>query len=419
MNKRQRYQLGMSAYNAGRYSEAIEHLRLLAAVEGHDAKAVLSRFYLGQAHYRLAVSLFEQRRFQDATIYFQAAASINPLGGGFARFLTACYVGTGRLDLAIRELETLLPRDPDDSDVRIRLALAQYKQSQPVAAMATLREGVRRQPDDAELNYQLGVLLAADDDLVEAERQFEMTLRLDPSHAGAYERLAQCCGVNHRHERALRYLEKAHHLDPSNTRVALQLSVLAQSPTTSGTLPAVDWRPGPCPHTATRLDTEAIERLANIIIQEPDFVEAFLALPVTEQDGEIFSDLAAILEQALARHPEYADLHHHCGEIYRRLGRGLDAIAHAERAVQINPQYVKALILLAELYGQTERYHDAVHRLEQAVRAGADYPDVHYLIGEFCKNGRHLDRARQAYQRALDLNTDYQAAREALAMLPA
>jgi len=86
--------------------------------------------------------------------------------------------------------------------------------------------------------------------------------------------------------------------------------------------------------------------------------------------------------------------------------------------VQINPKYVQALMLLARLYGQTDRWAAGVQRLERAIEAGADYPDVHYLIGQLYQRGNQVDRARGAYQRALAMNQNYRAAREALEALP-
>ena len=57
MDERRRYRAGMAAYNAGRYADAIEHLMPLAS-SGAGAQALLGRFYLGQAHYRLAIGLY-------------------------------------------------------------------------------------------------------------------------------------------------------------------------------------------------------------------------------------------------------------------------------------------------------------------------------------------------------------------------
>ncbi len=414
MGNRERYRQGMSAFNAGRYAEAIEHLTP-PADHASGARRLLSRFYLGQAHYFQGIELFRRRRFGQATEHFQAAARINPTNGGLAGFLAACHVGAGRYDLAGRELGELCRRNPDDTDVRIRLALALWKQGNPMEALATLREGLARAPEHPELNYQLGVMLAADDELAEAQRLFEKTLTFDPTHGPALERLAQCCAVQGRYERALNYLQRAHEHEPLNARIALQLNLLAQGMSRSNGAPDIAWRASR--DAAARNDERSLDRLAEAITAEPDFVESFLSLPATEVDEEVFSILAATLERALARYPEYADLHYHCGEVYRRLGRGVEALIHTRQAVDLNPRYVNALILLARLYGQADQYAAGMSRLDEAIAAGADYPDVHYLMGQLCQKAGQTDRAREAYRRALALKKDYPAARAALAEL--
>ena len=413
MDKQEQYRLGMAAYNAGRYEKAIELLTPLAS-EGTGIQALLSRFYLGQAHYRLGRRLFQDRRFQDATRHFQRASGANVNGGGIARFLAGCFAAEQQYDLAARELEPRLREEPENVKLRIQLALTQYKMGDPIEAVRTLRAGLYQQPDHAELHYQLGVMLAAEQNYAEAERCFEGALAYQPTNAAAYERLAQICGVTQRHDRAMRYLEKAQELDPWNARIAFQLSLLCQSGPNQdhpSTMMAE------APESLPELDKVAIDRLGQAIIEEPDFVTAFLDLPESEVDREVFSALAATIERALENRPEFADLHFHCGAVYERLGRRVEAIEHTEQAVALNPRYVNALIQLADLYRQTDQWAMGVERLEQAVLAGADYPDIHYMLGQLYQAGGRVDHARKAYRRALDLNRNYKAARQALETL--
>ncbi|GMV98091.1 MAG: tetratricopeptide repeat protein [Phycisphaerae bacterium] len=421
MKPLEQYRAGIAAFTAGEYAKAIGLLAPLTAEGGRRGRdlrppggqGMPARYYLAQAHYRLAVRLFESRRLQEATKHFLAAAQINPAGGDYGRYLADCYTQAGQFDLAARELSARLDREPDDAEARIRYALTLWKQGNAVEALAALREGVRRQPLHAELHYQLGVMLAAENDLAEAQRLFERAIALEPAHAKAHERLAQCCALMSRHERALAYLQRAHQLDAANHRIAMQLNLLAQSLIAQGQEVRIDWQPA----RSGRPDARAIERLGEVIIKEPEFVEAFLSLPETEVDAEVFSTLAAILEQALHKHPEYADLHYHCGAVYRRLGQDQAALRHAERAVEINDRYVNALILLAGLYARNQRWQEGVERLEQAIRAGGDYPDVHCLLGRLFQSGGDVGRARRAFERALQLKQDYSEAREALAAL--
>ncbi|HSW47003.1 MAG TPA: tetratricopeptide repeat protein [Phycisphaerae bacterium] len=413
MTRPESYRLAMAAYHAGRYEKAAELLGPLTADGSDRQRQLLCRYYLGQSEYRLGIRRLEQQRYAEATRHFQAAASMNAGGGGFARFLVACHFGTRRLDLASRELETLVRQEPTNIELRVKLALSQYQMGNRLEAMTTLREGLCHRADQAELHYQLGVMLAADDDLSEAERCFERALLFDGSHAGACERLAHICALTGRSDRARRHLLKAHELDPFSARIAFQLSLLCRSG--AGGMPE-PIRPS-VPSAPAELDHADIERLGQIVVEEPDFLTAFLSLPESEVDEEVFTTLAAILEEALRNHPEFADLHYHCGAVCRRLGRRVDAIAHTERAVGINPRYVNALIQLAELYDQTDQWAMGVERLEQAVAGGGDYPDVHLMLGRLYQAGGQPHRARRAFEHALELNDRYEAARQSLKTL--
>lgn len=411
MEKRTQYRLGMAAYHAGRYDKAIEMLAPLGT-EGSGAQDLLNRYYLGQAHFRLAVQRFEQKRFEEATRHFQLAAGLNASGGGFATYLASCYVKSGQYDLAAREFDLMLQQNPNDPQLRIRLALSQYRGGSPFEAMATLREGICQTPEAAELHYQLGVMLAADNDFIEAERSFEMALHHAPKHVAAHERLAQICAVSNRPERALEYMKRAQALDPTNARVAFQLCLMASDESTAD---RITWH---VPTVQPEAEPNALDRLGEAIAEDPDFVETFLRLPESDVDAEVFATLAATLERALGNRPEYADLHYHCGAVYRRLDRTDQAIAHAQQAVDLNPRYVNALILLAKLYRDTDRWAEGAERLESAIAAGGDYADVHYLLGELYQAGGQMEQARKAYRRALDVNGNFQAARRALAAMP-
>jgi len=412
MKTNQTYGQGMAAYNAGRYDEALGRLEALVNVSG--ATGVLSRFYLGRTHQQVALDHFRRHRFKEAASHFEAAARWNPLGGGVERFLAACYVRTGQLDLAIDQLRWATAAEPGDVEARIRLAMALWRSADQQEALDTLRAGVDLCPDHAELHYQLGVLHAGRACYTEAEASFRRAVELDARHLGALERLAQCCGLRGDLAEASRWLHHAHQFEPLNPRIGFQLSLLAQVrgvPPVEATTGDTALLPEP--------DRKAIERLGEVIIAEPDFISAFLSLPSSDVDHEVFTALAVTLERAMARQPEYADLHYHCGAVYRRLGRHDAAIERAEQAVRLNPKFVNALILLGELYSQTERWPDSVERLKEAIAEGGDYADVHYMLGRLLQKAGQVDQARDAFERALVLNRDYRPAREALKVLQA
>ncbi|MCL2330133.1 MAG: tetratricopeptide repeat protein [Phycisphaerae bacterium] len=432
MNASQAYRCGMAAYHAADYEQAIKALEPLVqqskaspnpeSTDAHDAVAVLGRFYFGQANLKLAKQHFQRKRYQDAIELFKTAAKLNPIGGGVEQFLAACYAKTGQFDLAAENLQEVLDQHPHDVTTRIRLALNQWRQGSPDAAMQTLTDGIDRHPNSAELHYQLGCVYASCERFDDAERCFVTAIDHDANHAAAHERLAQCCSLRGDHARALELLQRASELKPHDARVGIQLSLLARG---VGNLKQVDsamqtkttMKSAESSAPCEMLDSEAIRQLGEMIVENPEFVDAFLSLPPSEVDEEIFSTLAATLEHALAQHPEYADLHYHCGQVYRRLGKHDDAVAHIEQAVSMNPNYVSALIFLARLYAQSHRKADSIDRLEEAIRRGADYADVHDLLGRLYQQTGQPKAARTAFKRALAINSNFEAAQEALRSL--
>jgi len=408
------YEAGMAAFSAHRYEDALAYLEPLA--DGHEPQNTVARFYVSLAHLRLGMQRMHARRFAAAAEHFRRAASVNPVTGGLCRYLATCYIALHRDDLAAEQLAEAGELAPEDVDTRIRHALATWTSGRPDRAREILREGLALRPDDPELLYQLGVMLAGEDRYDEAIEQLERCVRLAPDHGRAHLRLAQCLGVVRRTDAALEHLQHAQRIDPNDAMVAFQLSLLygqvqGQSParTPSFRMPIV----------LDVHDRRAIDRLAAIIQENPDFLDAFLSLPVSEADEDVFGALRHALERAIERCPHYADLRHRYSQVFQRLGRLEEAVTEAERALAINPRYVNALIQLAQLYQATDRQAAAIERLQQAIALGADYPDVHYLLGRMYQAAGRIEAARSAYERALQLNDRFDAARQALAALAA
>ena len=74
---------------------------------------------------------------------------------------------------------------------------------------------------------------------------------------------------------------------------------------------------------------------------------------------------------------------------------------------------------LGRLCDMTDRPDEAAACLERAIRHGADWPDVHCLAGEALARTASPLRAKEHFERALALKSDYTPAHKALAALAA
>ncbi|HEY3242224.1 MAG TPA: tetratricopeptide repeat protein [Phycisphaerae bacterium] len=376
----------------------------------------LRTYYEAQNHLRRGICLLNAGAFEQAAREFGAAYEINPQHMPLPRFLAASWAGARRDHDPTTSIGPNTLSDGRDASA-IRDALLLWKSGQTQAAIVALRAAVRQQPECAELHFQLGTLLAAIDEYEEAELRFTQAVSIDRKHTDALVSLAMCRALQARTQDAIACLRRAQRQEPHDARIALLLSQALQSAgRDSGFSPVLAMMPADDP-TA---DEQALDELSRIIELEPDFADALLSLPGEPDDTpvhEMCVMLAATLQRALARQPEHADLHYHCGRVLARLGRADEAIAATERAVAINPRFVQALIQLAQLYQQTDRLTDATTRLEQALAHGGEYADVYYQLGNLYRRAGQIQRARGAYVRALRINERYGAARSALEAL--
>lgn len=402
------YQQGLAAFETKRYLDAID---LLGRIAGQrHLPGTLATFYLSQAHMHEGLKQLQAGCYAAAAEHLSTARRLNPQSADLWQRLAACHVGRGRFDLAAAEFERASESGQPDAAVAIRLAHALARDGQFEKAVSALAAEAEASPQRADLRLQLGLLHASVEDFGRAANVLERAAALAPENPDIRQHLGLAYGALGKLTPAVEQLAIAQRKRPYDAYLALLLTMAVQAANQSGASLRIE-PTLPRPRT---LDIAAVDRLGEIITNDPEFVEAFISLPESDVDPVVFAELAGILERALERHPDYADLHHHCSRVYARLGRTDQAIDRARKAVEINPRYVQGLIQLGRLYARTQRGGEAIDRLREAVAGGGDYPDVHCLLGDLYRDDGRKREACDAYRRALELNDGYERAREAL-----
>ncbi len=363
---------------------------------------------------RRGICMLNGGQYEEAQAAFSSAAAQGCADRSLPAFLAACLIGRGQPRDATQYFADMVAHDETDTQAQIRLALALWAGGSQDEAILSLREAIRCDRENATLHYQLGTLLTVRDRIEEAELRFTQAITIQRDYADAYVSLAMCCGVRRAPIEAVKYLRYAQSIRPYDAHIGLLLTQSARAVEQQGYTLAVHAQMPDEDHLA---DEVGIKQLSHIIEQEPDFINAFLSIPLDQIDTNIFSMLLGTIQIALERQPEHAELHYHCSQVLKRLGREHEAIDEAERAVVLDQSDTKALISLANLYHATNRNDDATSRLEQAIALGADYADVHVLLGHLYRDGGHLDRAKSAYERALAINDNLVEAQQALTSL--
>jgi tetratricopeptide (TPR) repeat protein len=144
--------------------------------------------------------------------------------------LAGTYLYGGDAEAAIREWRLLLHKRPRDADVYQKIARAEMKRGDLDAALNALRNAAAIQPKNARIQFHIGEVLYQRGLHADAREPLEKAVALDDTMAEAYHLLAFVYGDLGHAERAGRAAARAGQLNPGYTRVERNLSLDRYSP---------------------------------------------------------------------------------------------------------------------------------------------------------------------------------------------
>jgi len=409
----ERYTRGVELYRQGKHEQAVAALKPL--LSRGDLVSQMAKFYSGMAHRATGMEALQQGQFDRAERHLKLAVEAIGRDADLAAYLASIHARKGHQELCLREMEHALDREQRERTWPWRrLAQAQWRTGRRAEAHMTLNHALRRLGEKAELHLQLGLFHAAEEHFAEAKACFARAAEADCTSPEAHYYLGLAAAAQGDVAQAARSLQRAFLLRPNDLVLAYQLALAARAADQSGVRVAL-----PAPEPILANGGSEVRQLADYVAAEPDFVDAFLALPETDADGPLFNLLVGVLRAALAAHAGRADLHLHLSRALQRVGQTEPAVHHARKATEVNPRYVQAFVQLARLHAGADRVAEALEAAQQAIACGGDWPDVHLLVAELMKRCDAMDGAAEHLRRALQLNPNYAPAAEALTSLAA
>jgi len=403
----------MALYRQGQHAEAV---KLLLHVTGReDLVGQLSRYYAGMSFRAMGLSRLRDGQYQAAEDHFRQAMNLLGSRAELTGYLASALARQGRFEPCSQEMEKLTRRQDASVAVWRQLAVAQWQNGHRDEAYMSLQQAMRQLGGVAGLHLQLGMFYAAEEKMAPAREHLTRAAEADASNADAHYQLGLVAAACQDLRLAVRSFQRAFVLRPDDVLLAYYLSLAAKGAAERGYHQVVQL-PDP---TEVAPETTQARQLARYVATEADFIEAFLGLPPSDADTELFEMLSSVLRVAIGEHPSYADLHLNLSRVLLRLGRHEEALQTGLRATQINPTFTKALLHVAKVHMALDQRGAAMVRVREAIEAGADYPDVHCLAGELMRDMQKPEEARRHLLRALELNNGYLRAAEALEHLAA
>jgi tetratricopeptide (TPR) repeat protein len=307
---------------------------------------------------------------------------------------------------AIRLLQELIHRNPQDADARLLLGSVLAEQKDHAGALAQLEAAVRLRPRSAEAQNALGEAYKTFGDGKAARAPFERAAALDPNFAAAQENLGLVLLEAGELDLAAAHLDHTLHLMGHTPDSAYARYLRAKV------------------YTERNAVAQAVAELEEAVRLRPDFAESWSDLGQARKT--LLDDTAALaaFERAVSLSPEDAVAQYRLGAEYFALGRNPPAIEHLEAAVHLSPENQSALYslqLALRAGGQAERAGEIKRRLADLLlaRDRANQKSLEAVQinnqGAALEKAGNLRGALEKYRAALELNPQHVGIRVNLA----
>lgn len=262
----------------------------------------------------------------------------------------------------------LLPGLAEATDVSheglkaLRLGWKAYQRGEYTEALEHYQTALKSAPADASLWYDVGCLYALTHHLTQAREAFSKAIQVDPSFASAYDALGQ---------------------------------VLEQEG-----------------HT-----TQAVEYYAQATFLKPSHAPFLRNLARGNLRLEHFEETRTALQHLLAIEATDVNARYTMGVLELRQNMPDLAVSEFLKILEQEPRHIMARNGLALAYTRMGLFDAAAHELEEAQRLDPQNPRTRTNQGILAAAQNHWDEAKEAWEKALQIDHSFGPARENLKIL--
>ena len=318
------YNLGWYLDEEKRFDEALVYYRKAIEMEPRNPEPLNN----------IGVALVAKKQYAEAIPYFERALKAEP---GFVEAhnnIGKALEELGKLDEAIPEYRLVLAKKPEHISALNNLGNALVRKGQFTDAIQTFEASLRAKPDQVAAHYGLAGALARLGRTDEAINQYQQVLQRSPTNASAHNDLGLVLARRGNLDQAILQFREAVRCKPDDPEVLCNLGR-----TLAG---------------QQKLD-EAIPLYLQALRLAPTNANAHAALGQALAATGKFDDAVAHFEEALRLSPNNPSAHLNLGRALAAQGKSDEAIRHYNEALRLRPDYPQARQALQAITAQKPR----------------------------------------------------------------
>lgn len=371
-------------------------------------------------HYQLGLAYIVSGQPDKSLNQLHEAADLDPNFVQAAFLLAQLELKSGDWESALNRLKQLVAQQPGFIQAKLLLADAYRAKGNLTTALDIYKELEISNPTNAEIPLLAGTAFVQQLNEKAARREFNRALQINPGNVSAGEELAQLDLADHQFPTAENHVKQiiSHVPDQVFPRVLLAKIYLAEGETNESevTLQKAIGLPGADQvnfllaqlYYDSRQDQRAMDVLNAALAKNPKDIPALMLLAVVQNDQKDYRAAANTYTKLLAVDPRYSPALNNLAWLYcNNLGDLDKAYDLAQRARQLLPTDPATADTLGWILFKKQQYNSALKLFQESANNLPDNPEVQFHLGLAHYMLADEDSAREAFQRALDLNKDF------------
>lgn len=436
--------LGTFYQSRSRFSEAEQqfHIAIEMDPKSPEARAALARLYLAEGKNAEAQEFLKQakRDFPDDSAGYRMLGDFyfatGNLDKAVAEYGTLCQehpndiqvkknyiqllIQNNRFDEASKLNDEILQANPHDNDALVSRSEMQISRGNLNDATAILQTVIKNDPNNGEAHYSLGVAFDKSGDLERAETEWIEAVRLRPDLVDAQRALA---GAALRRGDPSRLAEAATQIITLQPNSPDGYALRALSEINRNQLAAAETDIRKAIDVAPQSSLGYVQ-LGNLKFAQKQYGEAgeayqqALGLNANSKDAlrglmntyiaqkQIDRAIAAANAQ-IAKSPNNSGFYDLLGSALFHVKKDLNgAEAACNKALSLDRKNSDALMKLAQVQAAEGNADRAIATCQQAIKDHPRMPEFYAVLGELYGSKGDWTEAKNAYQKALDLNSN-------------
>jgi tetratricopeptide (TPR) repeat protein len=382
---------GMALTNAGRLTAAALELNEAVRLDPRRPE-----YLILQAN--LFARLKQKSHADEALAIFQNEGSVERLDASWLWLMVDTYYRLDRSSDALRVLDLMEKRFPDDPRLDLNRGQVYAIQSRLDLALESFQKSVAKYPGNALAHFELGKLLYQHNDLPAAKKALLEAVRLEKNNPQYLQKLGAVCLALKEIDEAIAHLQRGAALDPNSPQINYSLG---QAYGRKGEREkAAEFRKK---FQELKQREERVEELERVLARGERMLD----------EGKE-AEARAAFEQVVQADPNNWTAHGYLAEMFLSSADWQRAYPHLVKLEEIDPGSVVGNYLLARYWYRAKEFEKARAYAEKVKLLRPGHAELRNLLGHIYLGLGEREKALREYEAAVQLAPDRADFRENL-----